>query len=104
MLKRIGLFALLLFAFIGVSPSTAAFAQEYRHGDRDYYNGDHRRDSRWREFRGDERRERRWRAGNEWREHEWREHERAERRYYNHYRYSPYANYYYNSYGSYCPY
>jgi hypothetical protein len=108
MLKRIGLFALLVPVLIGVSFGTTASAQEYWHGDRNYYGREYRDGSRWRDYDRDGRGERRWRREHEWREHEWREHEwreheRAERRYYNRYQYSPYTNYY-NNYGYYGPY
>jgi hypothetical protein len=88
MLKKIGLFVLMLSSSAAIHPATA-FGQDYYHRDRDYYAGDgwngSRRHDSWRE----ERREHR-----HWREHEWRERERAERRYYERQRYSPYENYY----------
>jgi hypothetical protein len=90
MLKKIGLFVLVLSSVGAIGPATA-FGQEYYHRDRDYYAGDDWNSSRRHEHRREERREHRsWRE-HEWREHEWREHERAERRYYDRRRYSPYG-------------
>jgi hypothetical protein len=92
MLKKIGLFVLVLLSSAAIHPATA-FGQDYYHRDRDYYAGDgwngSRRHDSWREER---REHRHWRK-HEWREHEWRERERAERRYYDRQRHSPYKNY-----------
>jgi hypothetical protein len=102
MLKRVGLFALLLSATAAFFQPATAFAQEHYYRDRDYRAEDHWNAPRWRDHRDDERwehrwnGERQWRRERKWREHEWRERERAERRYYNRHRYSPpYAEGYY---------
>jgi hypothetical protein len=91
MLKKVGVFVLVLSSVAGIHTATA-FGQEYYHRDRDYYAGDNWNRSRRHEYRREERREHR-----RWREHKWREHEWEERRYYDRHRYSHYG--YFDGYG-----
>jgi hypothetical protein len=85
MLKRIGVFVLMLASGAAILP-TAALAQDGYYYPRDNYlyqrdrDWDRRearrwRQHEWRERRAEERRE------HEWRERRWREHERSERRF-----------------------
>ena len=87
MLKRVGIFALMLVGVAGVFPRRA-FAQEGYSDRPNYYqrdrNWDRHERHEWREREREERRaeewrERRWRS-QEWREREWREHGRWENR------------------------
>jgi hypothetical protein len=88
MLKKLGVFALILGAAgMALAPATA-YAQNgygYYGRDRSYYANDRNYDrherKEWREHERQERRAAEWRR-HEWREHEYREHMRDNRRYY----------------------
>lgn len=99
MLKRIGLFSLLLFATSAAVLPTAAHAQDGYYGNRNSYRSEDRRwrdgDDRRYDRKERERREHEWRE-HERREHEWRKHRRWEREYER--GYSP-GSYFYFQYG-----